>query len=158
MPQVSPDPALTGLGRFADGAFFRHASTAEIRFREECVRRTTFSIEGGRESMHALLAAARGRMPTALLTANDYVAADALRACAETGLRVPDDLSIVGFDDFDVAHATAPALTTVHQPLRELGRAAAHAVLQIASGADSESVVLEPTLVVRDSVSIVQSR
>jgi LacI family purine nucleotide synthesis repressor len=150
---AGPEGHLDAEERLA--AFYRHAAAAGARVDEKWVLRTSFSIESGRESMYALLAETEigGDGPTALLAANDYVAAGALRACAASGVRVPEELSIIGFDDIDVARATVPALTTVHQPLRELGRAAAQAVLRIADGGDAESAVLEPTLVERESVA-----
>jgi DNA-binding LacI/PurR family transcriptional regulator len=63
---------------------------------------------------------------------------------------VPAELSIIGFDDVDVARATAPALTTVRQPLRELGRVAARTVLV---DGDRQMTVLQPELIERDSVA-----
>ncbi|MBD3941099.1 LacI family DNA-binding transcriptional regulator [Microbacterium sp. NEAU-LLC] len=62
--------------------------------------------------------------PTALMCFNDKVATGALRAASDLGLRVPKDLSLTGFDDLDVGHVTQPRLTTVRQPLDEMGRLA----------------------------------
>jgi LacI family transcriptional regulator, purine nucleotide synthesis repressor len=152
---AGPEGHLDAEERLA--AFYRHAAAAGVQVHEEWVLRTSFSIETGRETMRTLLSKKKAgavEMPTALLAANDYVAAGALRACAEMGVRVPEELSIVGFDDIDVARATVPALTTVHQPLRELGHSAARAVLQLADGGEADSVVLQPTLVERESVTV----
>ncbi len=71
------------------------------------------------------LLAARLR-PTALFVASDWMAVGVLHAAQEMGFRVPDDLSIVGFDDVIIAQTTRPALTTVRQPLDELGRSGFH--------------------------------
>lgn len=134
-------------------AFYRHASALGLQARKEWVRRTAFSIDIGRDCMHAFLdrrASAGSEFPTAFLAANDYVAAGALSACAEAGVHVPADLSIIGFDDVDVARATAPALTTVRQPLRDVGRIAARTVLL---ADDRQATVLQPELVKRDSVA-----
>jgi LacI family transcriptional regulator len=62
--------------------------------------------------------------PTALVAFNDKVAAGALRAAYQRGLRVPEDLSVTGFDDSDLSRSTQPPLTTVRQPLEEMGRMA----------------------------------
>ena len=61
---------------------------------------------------------------TAILAANDATAAGALQALRDGGKRVPQDVSVVGYDDVPVAAETVPALTTVHIPLQEMGRAA----------------------------------
>jgi DNA-binding LacI/PurR family transcriptional regulator len=80
-----------------------------------------FTVEGGLRAAHRLLALREP--PTAVFAFNDEMAVGTLQAARECGLRVPEDLSIVGFDDAAFASYTTPALTTVRQPLRELGRA-----------------------------------
>lgn len=62
--------------------------------------------------------------PTAVFAANDAIALGILQACHEAGVRIPDDLSVVGFDDIELAQHTSPALTTVAQPTTEMGEAA----------------------------------
>jgi LacI family transcriptional regulator len=91
--------------------------------------------------------------PTALACFNDKVAVGAMEAAAARGLRVPADLSVVGFDDIDVSRATTPRLTTVRQPLREMGRTAVTMLMRQLDGHDHEalSMELETRLVVRDS-------
>jgi LacI family transcriptional regulator len=69
--------------------------------------------------------------PTALVTFNDKTAAGALRAARERGLRVPEDLSITGFDDSDISRSTTPTLTTVRQPLEEMGRIAVSLLVRL---------------------------
>ncbi len=92
---------------------------------------------------------------TALFAFNDVSAIGAIRAFREAGLRVPQDVSIVGFDDIQSAAFQNPGLTTVRQPLRTMGILAAEAILrQIASPAEhpsSRQVVVDPELVVRES-------
>lgn len=75
---------------------------------------------------------ARKARPTALVAASDYLAIAALEAAHAVGLKVPDDLSLVGFDDVAVARHTRPGLTTVHVPLRELGWRAVAQLLSLA--------------------------
>ncbi|MEP7054637.1 MAG: LacI family DNA-binding transcriptional regulator [Actinomycetota bacterium] len=91
--------------------------------------------------------------PTALVAFNDKVAVGALRAAAERGLRVPADLSITGFDDIDLSEATSPMLTTVRQPLQEMGRMAVSVFMRIIEHHAHEALHIElaTELVVRGS-------
>ncbi len=93
------------------------------------------------------------RRPTALVGFNDKTAVGALQAAAERGLRVPDDLSVAGFDDIDLSRATAPPLTTVRQPLQEMGRMAVTLLMRLLERHDLEAlhVELATELVVRQS-------
>lgn len=113
---------------------------------------TPVSEEGGRAAFAALQA--DGDLPTAVLAMSDVTAIGVMAAALDAGLRVPEDLSIVGFDDIPAASWTSPRLTTVHQPIREKGRRAAHRLISaIRSGSEHQPVVeLLPTrLVVRGS-------
>lgn len=91
--------------------------------------------------------------PTALVCFNDKTAVGALTAAAERGLRVPTDLSVSGFDDIDLAQATNPQLTTVRQPLEEMGRMAVSLLIRLLDGhrVDALHVELATELVVRGS-------
>ena len=112
-----------------------------------------FVEEGGQRAMQALLAG--GRAFTAVFAANDQSAAGAMRALRDAGLRVPDDVSVVGFDDTLLAHYLVPSLTTVRQPLQEMGQAAAWLALD-RLGLDARKEVtlrFEPVLVERESVA-----
>ncbi|MEU8006777.1 substrate-binding domain-containing protein [Catellatospora sp. NPDC049111] len=93
------------------------------------------------------------RRPTALVGFNDKAAVGALAAAAERGLRVPADLSVTGFDDIDLAQATTPRLTTVRQPLEEMGRMAVSLLARLLERHQLEAlhVELTPELVIRDS-------
>jgi LacI family transcriptional regulator len=93
--------------------------------------------------------------PTAVCAASDAVALGVIREAKARGLRVPEDLSVVGFDDTYAAMWTDPPLTTVRQPLGQMGRVAARTVLDLADGKepDSHHVQLATTLVVRDSTA-----
>jgi LacI family transcriptional regulator len=75
-----------------------------------------------------------------------------IRALHAAGVRVPDDVSLIGFDDTEAASFTIPALTTVHQPLYQMGAAAARTVVAAAEGREIERHIEVPTrLVVRES-------
>jgi len=88
---------------------------------------------------------------TALLCFNDMVAIGALKACRTQGIRVPDDISIVGFDGIDMAGYVTPTLTTVHQPKREMGNIAMKMLDDLIEGASVQNRVLAPRFVRRES-------
>jgi LacI family transcriptional regulator len=98
---------------------------------------------------------ARSREFTALFAFNDVSAIGAMRALREAGLRVPEDVSVVGFDDIQSAAFLTPALTTVRQPLREMGEVAAEIVVRrivsAATAPQRKVVTVAPELVVRGS-------
>ena len=91
--------------------------------------------------------------PTAIFAAGFVLALEAMRAIRERGLRIPEDISLVGFDDFEAGEHLSPPLTTVRQPLEELGEKAGEKILEwIACGGVKEKQVVLPTeLIVRGS-------
>lgn len=95
------------------------------------------------------------RRPTAIVAGGDVQALGILNAARKLGLRVPDDLSLVGYDDQPISTSSSPRLTTVHQPLRELGIAAARLALRLEGDqrAKAARVDLATTLVLRDSTA-----
>ncbi len=96
--------------------------------------------------------------PTALIGFNDKVAVGAITAATERGLRIPNDLSIAGFDDIDLAQATTPMLTTVRQPLQEMGRMAVGLLTRLLEGhrLDALHIELATELIVRGSTGPVR--
>jgi DNA-binding LacI/PurR family transcriptional regulator len=114
-----------------------------------------FTRESGCLASRRLLG--RRRRPTAILAASDPMALGALDAAQELGLRVPRDLSIVGFDDTPAATHVSPALTTVARPYREMGAAAVRLVLEAlaatAPGRPARQVDLPTRLIVRASAA-----
>jgi len=111
-----------------------------------------FSVQSGREGTSAMLEAG-GQLPDAIVCANDQMAIGALRALAARGIRVPDDIAVVGFDDIFPASLCEPPLTTVHQPIRKLGEVACDRLTErIANPALRPKQELLPTeLVLRSS-------
>jgi DNA-binding LacI/PurR family transcriptional regulator len=86
------------------------------------------------------------------MCANDEIALGAYAAARERDLSIPDDVAVTGWDDVPAAQLVSPPLTTVHQPLRELGaRSAEHLLARIAGDRDDASVVLPATLRIRAS-------
>jgi LacI family transcriptional regulator len=112
-----------------------------------------FLVPGGAAGAERLLGLASP--PTAIFAFNDCMAIGALHVARARGLRLPDDLSVVGFDDTPEAEAAHPALTTVHQPLRELGRMAVGQLVRLMDSQQFESphVALATRLVVRSSTA-----
>ena len=112
-----------------------------------------FHYRGGLAAADRLLAS--GERPTAIFAANDLMAAGVLRALAARGLRVPDDISVVGFDDAPLAEMVSPALTTVRQPLQEMAQTAVSMLLQRIGGESGgpRRRVLTTELVVRESAT-----
>src|SRR5215470_4283411 len=97
----------------------------------------------------------RGHPFTALFAFNDISALGAIRALREAGRRVPEDVSVIGFDDIQSAAYQNPGLTTIRQPLRQMGMTAAETLLKRINGAKKaeypKNIVVEPELIVRGS-------
>ena len=94
---------------------------------------------------------ARTPRPTAIFCGNDEMAAGVLQSARKAGLMVPKDLTIVGFDDFQIAQAVWPPLTTVHTPTRKIGRMAAEKLIGVELREPRDAAETEPSLVVRES-------
>jgi DNA-binding LacI/PurR family transcriptional regulator len=110
-----------------------------------------FTEEGGAAAMARLLARP-GRPVDAVFAASDLMAAGALRALRAAGRRVPDDVAVVGFEDSAVARYAQPPLTTVRQPIEEMGRQATRLLLdKVAGEAAGMHLILDVELVVRAS-------
>ncbi|HYS35927.1 MAG TPA: LacI family DNA-binding transcriptional regulator [Pseudonocardiaceae bacterium] len=94
--------------------------------------------------------------PTAIFAANDISAIATVSAAASLGIRVPDDLSVVGFDNVPESALNTPPLTTIHQPIREMGQSAIDLLIRLIHGepADPTHLTLATSLVVRQSTSI----
>lgn len=113
-----------------------------------------FSGASGAEATTQLLALPPGEQPTAIVYANDLMAVAGVAAAMRRGRRVPDDVSIVGFDDIAVAAHMHPALTTVAQDAMAWGRAAARALFDLVEQTSADDVELPPArLVVRESTA-----
>ncbi|MEU1471584.1 LacI family DNA-binding transcriptional regulator [Streptomyces sp. NPDC005761] len=118
---------------------------------ERLIAPADFSEEGGVRAMRELLA----RRPDvdAVFAASDLMAAGARQVLREAGRRIPDDVALIGFDDSAVARHMDPALTSVRQPIEEMGRAMTRVLLEEIAGENTErpQIVLPTELVVRDS-------
>jgi LacI family transcriptional regulator len=126
-------------------------AAAGVETAASLVEEGRFTEEGGHEAARALLE--RNPDLTAIFAANDLSAVGVLNAIAETGRRVPEDISVVGFDDLRLAAFTSPPLTTVRQPAVEIARLATELLIGLTRGKQVEQMrhQLEPELVVRAS-------
>jgi DNA-binding LacI/PurR family transcriptional regulator len=112
-------------------------------------------VEGGHSAMKKLL---QGKeRPTAVLTSNDLTAIGAMGAIHEYGLRIPEDISVVGFDNIELSAYTQPALTTVHVPRRELASTAFRSLFEGLSSTNKSPQrrehIIQPTLLIRSSTA-----
>jgi LacI family transcriptional regulator len=127
-------------------------AAAGLHLRPELVAEGAYTFDSGASCGSALLG--RAERPTAIFCANDEMAAGLLQAARRAGIQVPQDLSVVGFDDFQIATQVWPTLTTIHSPIRSVGLLAAQ---RLFAGADegkvpmAEAAALMPQLVVRES-------
>lgn len=101
------------------------------------------TVEGGEQSFNAAWDA--GLRPTAVLAVSDAIAIGAVKAAQQHGLRIPQDIEIIGFDDIPLAELIQPALSTVRQPIIEKGRIAAELLIVALEGTSSPERVLLPT-------------
>ncbi|MEU9089982.1 LacI family DNA-binding transcriptional regulator [Streptomyces sp. NPDC048428] len=136
--------------RRLDG-YRRALADAGLEPDERLIAPADFSEEGGVRAMRELLA----RRPDvdAVFAASDLMAAGARQVLREAGRRIPDDVALVGFDDSSVARHMDPALTSVRQPIEEMGREMTRVLLAEIAGENTErpQIVLPTELVVRDS-------
>jgi DNA-binding LacI/PurR family transcriptional regulator len=116
---------------------------------EDLVSHGQFSLQAGQAMAGTLIS----RGATALVCASDPLALGAIRAARRSGLRVPDDVSVIGYDDSAFMSSVEPPLTTVRQPIEAMGRAAVAALLTQIRGEEmpGDELLFEPELVVRKS-------
>ena len=123
---------------------------ADLPFEPELVFHGDGNPEGGMEGIAHLLALPDP--PTAVFCYDDMTAIGALRQIRILGLRVPDDISLIGFDDLPIVRYTDPPLTTVRQPMPQMGRLAMETLLDILAGSRSNHNIKVPgELIVRGS-------
>jgi len=127
-------------------------TTAGIPFDPALVVPGDYTLESGVRAGQELVG--RSERPTAVFCTSDEMAIGLIRTLSSAGVRVPEDMSIAGFDDIEFAAAAQPALTTIHQPRRELGQTAATVLIDLLQGRSTQKRIrLETELVVRDSVA-----
>lgn len=115
------------------------------------IMQTSYGIDTGADAFAQLMGAAQ--RPTVVMCGNDVLAAGAIAKAREMGMHVPDDVSITGFDDIELAKHVHPALTTVHVPHRKMGRIAARALVDLIEDPTAKvSCELDVSIVMRGSL------
>lgn len=133
-------------------AGYREAlEAAGITFDPSLLRNGKFTMASGAEAAASLLTLAE--LPTAIFSINDEMAIGAIQALSQHGLKIPEDMAVVGFDDIDFAAHSYPPLTTVRQPAEEMGAKACEVLIdQIERNDEHNSVqVLQHLVVLRES-------
>ena len=148
---TGPEDMMCSLARL-DG--YRSAmNTAALPVDDQLTAFGNFQVDGGRDHARRMLSS--GDRPTAIFAGSDLQALGVLDAARSLGLRVPQDLSVVGYDDLQLAQWSSPALTTVHQPLTRMAEQAARLVIRM-SEEELDQVPrmdLATRLVVRESTA-----
>jgi DNA-binding LacI/PurR family transcriptional regulator len=146
---LGPEDHMPSRLRLA--AYLGSARRAGMHGAGESVEHVPFSLEAG----HAAGARLVGRGVTGIICASDMLALGAIRAVRRLGLRAPEDVSIVGYDDSALMMCTDPPLTTIRQPIEAMGRAAVKLLSSQIDGtvASAERLLFEPELVVRGSTA-----
>lgn len=149
-------PLSVVLGRDRLKGYQQALLVNEIPVNEDFIQEGDFSVRAGYDLTRKLLA--MENRPTAVFAANDEMAIGAVKAAKEFGLRVPDDLSVVGFDDIPLSTLVEPALTTIHQPKYDIGTHSMNMLLDMVEGRENarKQVVLQHELVTRESTSWVK--
>ena len=138
-------------------AFMESTARDHLDDNPKLIQEGNHRVDGGHEAMQRILAS--GARPTAVLASNDLTAIGAMGAISEAGLRVPEDISVVGYDDIQLSAFTMPPLTTVSLPRAEIANAAFQALFNTRKS-DSPTPVLGvdykvlPTLVTRKSTGV----
>ena len=138
--------------RVRKDAFFERMSALGMTVRFEWVQTGAFNFQSGAEAARRILR--NNELPTAIFCGNDEMAFGAMEALQQGGLVVPDDISVIGFDDAPLAPHRSPPLTTVRHPVDEIARAATVALLEyIDNGTAIMSKMFPGELVVRKSTA-----
>ena len=146
-------PSDTSTGVHRERGFRAGLAAAGIQLPDAAVRRGAYNVEFGYSSMLDLIAVEP--RPTVVVCFNDLVAIGALNAAKQLGLRVPDDISVTGWDDLPLAAWEICRLTTVRQSMNEMARTAARLLVERIegrSGPGPRRVLFEPELVLRDTL------
>lgn len=148
---ITAPMSLGPAQRRFDG-FRRALRRADCPLDDRIVATTSFTREGGSQGLRQIME--DSDPPTAVLCANDLLAIGAMDFAADRGIRIPEDLAVVGYDDIESASLVSPRLTTIHVQTRVLGKACGQFLVDRMTGAYSgppRQVLIPNTLVTRDS-------
>jgi len=123
----------------------------EIEYKDELVGEGDFRIKGGYQVMKRFLKLTEP--PTAIFAANDLIALGAMQAIQKKNFHIPEDFSVIGFNDIELASFVYPPLTTIRQPILEMGNLAVKMLLRIIIEKEfnQRRIILQPKLVIRES-------
>ncbi len=145
-----------GVGGRRLSGYLRAFQDAGEPFKMNSMVQSLTSIKGGETAFSQIWQ--EGRRPTALLTMSDVMAIGAINAAKRLGVRVPEDIEVVGFDDIPLSALIQPSLTTIHQPIVQKGRRAAELLVNALEGsAEPKKELLHTHLVVRRSTRSVRA-
>lgn len=146
-----PEDSLTGSYRLQ--GYLEGMTAAGLPVDPDWIIRTEHAEAAGRQAMQMLLALPPDRRPTAVVTMSDLMAIGAMNALYEAGLQPGRDVSVVGFDDVPMAQYLRPPLTTLRQPIAEVGAKVVEMLLKLIRGEPlpERRVLLPPRLIVRES-------
>jgi DNA-binding LacI/PurR family transcriptional regulator len=132
-------------------AFMEYLHNMRLMINPDWLKVTTNDAEGGYQAMKSLLMVSP--RPTAVLASDDVMAIGAMKAVYDSGLTVPKDISITGFDDIDISSYIYPALTTIQQPIQSISEKALYLLLDAIKGKEPQRYLIQvdPKLIVRQS-------
>jgi LacI family transcriptional regulator len=146
-------PKTSLVGHWRHRGYTAALRAAGISLDPAWVVRAEHSEAAGRRAMRALLDLPPDRRPTAAVVVSDLMAIGAVNAIYEAGLRPGQDVGVIGFDDIPTAQYLRPPLTTLRQPIDEVGECVVNMLVRLIQGQElaERKVLLAPTLVVRES-------
>ncbi|MGU9852578.1 LacI family DNA-binding transcriptional regulator [Pseudomonas koreensis] len=145
-------PSSTSVAQMRQAGFCRALQEAGIKVRAERMLESDFTSTGGYSAAAILL---ESNPPSAIFAGNDMIGIGVLRAAAERNVRVPSELSVIGFDDIQMSRYVYPALTTVGQSILQLGEMAAEVLLRriAAPSLATDQRIVTPSIVLRESTA-----
>ncbi len=129
-----------------------HSANA-IPYSDENIYKTVATMENGRKMLMEM--AANGKLPTAIFACNDLIAIGVIQGAKEMGLKIPEDLSLIGFDNTILAMTTVPGLTTIAQPTQDMGRKVVDVILEEIKGNSEvkERILFNPEMIIRGTTA-----
>lgn len=146
-------PPKVSIGKKRLDGFLKAVKDHHLEVRDEWIQESGFQEKGGYDAMMRLLERSAADRPEAVVAVNDPAAFGAMQAIIDNGLRIPEDIAIVGFTDDIRAKLMPVPLTTIRQPAYEMGKKAAEKLIKVIDKEDDavEEIVIESQLIIRQS-------
>ncbi|SDN95909.1 transcriptional regulator, LacI family [Paenibacillus sp. yr247] len=142
----------TVVSQFRLEGYIKALNKNGIPYNDNYVAHANFEIEGGSQALESLLS--HNPEATAVFCASDLMAYGAMMKCMELGFKVPDDISIIGFDGIDITEIVKPCLTTIYQDRWQMGISAVNMLLELLGGSEGYIRFMSPKLVIRESTKM----